>query len=221
MPEKSVATHTQKVVSLKTGEFLFRQDDMTHDLYILKKGAVRIFKMEGGIEIDLDTIGPGNVVGEVASIDGGPRTASVIALEPSEALLLPATEFKSILAAIPEWFRKIAMILVQRLREVDTRISRSVDGERTNHVAAVISLLAFTDQCVACPSGFFIDLKTIEHLVIDLLDIPISEITESIERLHKQEYLRLDRSGVVLANREVLDDLAEKVFHITPEVPAT
>ena len=209
------------VVSLKTGEFLFRQDDMTHDLFILKKGSVRIFKMEGGVEIDLDTVGPGNVVGEVASIDGGPRTASGIALEPSEALMLPATEFKSILSSIPEWFRKIAMILVQRLREVDTRISRSIDGERTNHVAAIISLLAFTDQCTMCPDGFFIDLKTIEHLVIDLLDIPINDITDSIGRLQKQEYLRLDRTGVVLSGREVLDDLAEKVFQTTPEVPAT
>lgn len=221
MPEKANAYHVQQVISLRTGEFLFRQDEMTHDLFILKKGTVRIFKIEGGIEIDLDTIGPGNVVGEIASIDGGPRTASGIALEPSEALMLPATEFKSILASIPEWFRKIALILVQRLREVDTRISRSIEGERTNHVAAIISLLSFTDQCVSCPDGFYIDIKTIEHLVIDLLDIPINDISESIELLQKQEYLRLDRFGVVLSSREVLDELAQKVFHTTSEVPAT
>jgi CRP-like cAMP-binding protein len=221
MAETAHARALQKVVSLKTGEFLFRQDDMTHDLFIVKKGAIRIFKMEGGVEINLDTVGPGNVVGEVASIDGGPRTASGIATEPSEALMLPSTEFKAILASIPEWFRKIAMILVQRLREVDSRISRSIDGERTNHVAAVISLLAFTEHCVPHPDGFYIELKTIEHLVIDLLDISISEISEAITRLHKQEFLRQDRTGIILPSREALDEPAGNVFLTTPEVPAT
>ncbi len=209
------------VVSFQAGEYLFRQDEMTHDLFILKKGTVRIFKTEGGVEIDLDTVGPGNVVGEVASIDGGRRSASGIALETCEALMIPSYEFKSILTSIPEWFRKIALILVHRLREVDSRISRSIEGERTNHIAAIISLLAFTDQCVTCPEGFLIDRKAIEYQIIDLLGIPIGEISASLERLCKLNYLRLDRSGVILSSRDALDELAEKVFQAIPEVPVT
>ncbi|MBN1308398.1 MAG: cyclic nucleotide-binding domain-containing protein [Chitinispirillaceae bacterium] len=209
------------IVSFEPGDYLFKQHEMTRDLYILKKGTVRIFKMEGAVEIDLDTVGPGNVVGEVASIDGGPRTASGVALEPCEALVIPAAEFQSILTSVPQWFQKIAMILVQRLREVDARISRSIEGERTNHIAAIISLLAFTEHCVSCPEGFVIDRKTIEHQIIDLLDIPLGEITSSLERLHKLNYLRLERSGVILSSRESLDGLAEKVFHATTTAPAT
>jgi len=156
-----------RLVTFEKGTFLFKQDEMTQDLFILKKGCVRIFKNEGGVEIDLDTVGPGNVVGEVASIDGGSRTASGIALEQCEALVIPALEFKKILTTIPEWFRKIALILVQRLREVDSRISRSIEGERTNHIAAIISLLAFSEYCTNDAEGFVLDRKIIEYQIID------------------------------------------------------
>ena len=219
MPDQMQREQKRHLISFQQGEFLFKQNDMTRDLFILKKGTVRIFKKEGSVEIDLDTVGPGNVVGEVASIDGGPRTASGVALEQCEALVIPESEFQSILTSIPEWFRKISLILVQRLREVDARISRSIEGERTNHIAAIISLLAFTDQCVSCPEGFLIDRKTIEYQIIDLLDIPLAEITASLERLHRLKYLRLDRSGVILSSREALDGLAEKVFHSNTEIP--
>ncbi|MBN1576205.1 MAG: Crp/Fnr family transcriptional regulator [Chitinispirillaceae bacterium] len=221
MPDQLEREQKRHIVFFKPGEYLFKQNDMTRDLFILKKGTVRIFKMEGGVEIDLDTVGRGNVVGEVASIDGGPRTASGVTLEECEALVIPAAEFQSILTSIPEWFRKIAMILVQRLREVDARISRSIVGERNNHIAAIISLLAFTDHCVSCPEGFMIDRRTVEYRIVDLLDISLGEITAALERLHKLKYLRLNRTGVILSSREALDGLAEKVFHTADDVPVT
>lgn len=211
----------RRIAVFKPGEYLFRQDDTTQDLFILKKGSVRIFKNEGGVEIDLDTVGTGNVVGEVASIDGGTRTASGVAIEDCEALVIPAKEFKAILSSIPEWFRKIALILVQRLREVDSRISRSIEGERTNHIAAMISLMAFTRYCTVQEGGFVLDRKMIEYQIIDLLNIPLGEISEALERLAKQHYLRLNRSQIILSSREALDELAEKVFQSAAEIPAT
>ena len=182
---------------------------------------MRIYKTEGGVEIDLDMVGAGNVVGEIASIDGGTRTASGVACEKCEALVIPANEFQLILTSIPEWFRKIALILVQRLREVDSRISRSIEGERTNHIAAILSLLSFTELCNSTAEGFVLDRKTVEYQIVDLLTIPLGEITASLERLHRQGFIRLDRASIVLASREALDPLAEKVFQSTTELPVT
>lgn len=221
MPVKTLKDKpVEHIVSFKKGDYLFRQYDTTQDLFILRKGSIRIFKTEGGIDIDLDIIGPGNVVGEIASIDGGTRTATGVALEDGDALLIPAAEFQSILASIPEWFRKIALILVQRLREVDSRISRSIEGDRTNHVAALLSLLAFTDKCKAGTDGFEIDLKTAEYQIVDLLNMSLADVASSFDNLEALRYLRIEKSRIVLANREALDLLAEKVFQSTTELPA-
>jgi len=219
MTSKTPDEHSQRIVTYEKGEYLFRQHDATQDLFILKKGLIRIFKTEGSVEIDLDTVGPGNVVGEVASIDGGTRTASGIALEVCEVLHIPASEFQNILTSIPEWFRKIALILVQRLREVDSRISRSIEGDRTNHIAAILSLMAYTEKCTTTPKGYELDLKTVEYQIIDLLNIPLGEITTSLELLQKQHYLVLDKNKIVLPDRNVLDELAERVFNSAADVP--
>jgi CRP/FNR family transcriptional regulator, cyclic AMP receptor protein len=221
MNELQINAQNQRVVTFNPGEYLFRQDELTQDLFILKSGSVRIYKTEGGVEIDLDMVGAGNVVGEIASIDGGTRTASGVACEKCEALVIPANEFQLILTSIPEWFRKIALILVQRLREVDSRISRSIEGERTNHIAAILSLLSFTELCNSTVEGFVLDRKTVEYQIVDLLTIPLDEITASLERLHRQGFIRLDRASIVLASREALDPLVEKVFQTTTELPVT
>jgi CRP/FNR family transcriptional regulator, cyclic AMP receptor protein len=209
----------QRIVNYKKGEYLFHQNDSTHDLFILKKGSIRIFKQEGNIEIDLDTIGPGNVIGEVASIDGGTRTASGCALDDCEVLFIPSSEFQSILASFPEWFKKIALILVQRLREVDSRISRSIEGDRTNHIAAIISLLAFTDKCIVENGCYTFDKKFLEYYILDLLSIPLGEIADSLDKLETLNYLKHDMTKIVLSSREALDELAEKVFQSRPEAP--
>jgi len=219
MVDNGSETAPERILTFKKGEFLFHQHDVTQDLFILRKGSIRIFKTEGGIEIDLDTVGPGDVVGEVASIDGGPRTASGVALEECEVLCIPSGDFRAILASIPEWFQKIALILVQRLREVDSRISRSIEGDRTNHIAAIISLLAYSDKCTVGPEGYEMDLKTVEHQIIDLLNIPLGEISASLEMMQRQRYCKVDKSKLMLSSRTALDELAERLFHSAAEVP--
>ncbi len=209
----------ENIRKFKPGDFLFRQNENTRDLFILKKGRVRIFKQEGNAEIELDTIGQGSIVGEVASIDGGPRTASGIALEEVEAVVIGESQFKRLVASVPEWFMKISFIIVQRLREVDAKINRSIEADWTNHIAAVISLLAFTDKCVPRTEGFVIDRKTVEHLIIDLFDISIPQITASLDRLNRLKYIRLEGPNIILSGREAVDEPARKVFNIECPTP--
>ena len=121
---------TQNRVSLfRKGELLFRENENSQDFYIIKSGSVRIFKKMGQKEVTLDTLGPGMVAGEIASIDNVARTASGIALSDTEVIVIPRSSVEKILEKIPDWFRKIAQILVQRLSEVDEKISRALKSD--------------------------------------------------------------------------------------------
>jgi len=211
----------QKVVTFRKGEYLFRQNEDTHDLFIIRKGRVRIFKTEGTIEVELDTVGPGIVVGEIASIDGGQRTASGVAVDDTETVCIPGDEFQSILAKIPDWFRKIAMILVQRLREVDSKINLTLDGDHIAHVAALISLISHSDIAVRSIDGIEIDLKYLENELIDLLGIQPAEIVESIEWLAKKHLLKVERNKVKMVNQIELNKIAEPIFCTGNPIPIT
>ncbi len=63
--------------------------------------------------------GPGDFFGEMALLDGGPRTATVTALTDMEVLVLDAREFSSLLAASPSITTKVLGTLARRLRAAD------------------------------------------------------------------------------------------------------
>jgi CRP-like cAMP-binding protein len=211
----------QKIIVCKKGDFLFRQNEATRDFFIVKSGKVRVYKLEGGVEIDLDLIGPGGIIGEIAAIDGGSRSASVIALEDTEAFVISPEEFSSLTAKIPDWFQKIATILAHRLREADGRIDRNHESDKTSHVAAAVSLITYSDKCKPCGDGFEISLKSLENEVVDLLNIKYSEVVSAFEKLQKQSLLSVDKGKAVIMNREKLDDLARAVFKAQAVVPQT
>jgi CRP-like cAMP-binding protein len=213
---------TQKIIVCKKDDFLFRQNDPSHDLYIVKTGKVRVFKVEGGVDIDLDVVGPGGIVGEIAIIDGGVRSASVVALQDTEAFIITEEDFKSLSARIPDWFQKIATILAHRLREADSRIDRNMEGDKTAHVAAALSLITYSSACTpVAGGGYEINAKTLENEVVDLLNIKYSEAMDAFEKLGKQDLLHIEKGKAVIVSREKLDDLAKTVFKAAPNLPAT
>jgi signal-transduction protein with cAMP-binding, CBS, and nucleotidyltransferase domain len=95
------------IVRFIKGQHLFKQNEPSRDLFIIKSGSVLIYKNEGNTRIELDTVGPGAVIGEIAPTeDGGIRSTSGVAIEETETILIPAADFQAILARVPEYFSK-------------------------------------------------------------------------------------------------------------------
>lgn len=72
-------------VELETGEALFYQGDPGDALFALRKGRLEVSVLsEDGRKLTLNTLGQGDVFGEIALFDSGPRTATLIALDPCQ-----------------------------------------------------------------------------------------------------------------------------------------
>jgi CRP/FNR family cyclic AMP-dependent transcriptional regulator len=199
---------SSRISFFRKGELLFRESENSQDFFIIKSGSVKIFKKAGAREVTLDTLGPGMVAGEIASIDNVTRTASGVALSDTEAIVIPRPAVEKILETIPDWFRKIAQILVQRLREVDEKISRSLKSDYSGYVAAVISLISYSEKAKKGDHGFEIDQKFLEYEIMDLLTIPLAEVQTAMEKLVAQGILNMQGGKVVLTNREACEKLA-------------
>ncbi len=76
--------HMSQRVVLAPGEVLFTQGDEGQDAYIIVSGAVHIKAVRRGVDALVNVLGPGEMLGELALIDGGPRTATAIAAERTE-----------------------------------------------------------------------------------------------------------------------------------------
>ncbi len=211
----------RQIIRRAKGEFFFKQDEPSQELFIIKKGTVRVFKTEGNVDIDLDIIGQGGVFGEIAAIDRGKRSASVMATEDAEAYVIPAEEFQKISRKIPDWFQKIATILVHRLREVDGKIDRNMNGVRTANVAAALMLISSSENCKIIEGRQEINQKFLENELMDMLSMKLSDVTESLNILAKQLIISLDKGRIIIVNKEKLEELGQTVFTAVAESPIT
>src|SRR6201986_4107296 len=116
--------HTQH---LSSGEVLFQKGDPGNALYGVRRGQKRI--ETGAIDgnrVTLDFMGPGDLFGEVAVLDGQERTADAAAGEVTELFVLRREEFLSFLEREPKVAIKIIQLLCQRIRWQSERMEESV-----------------------------------------------------------------------------------------------
>src|SRR5690242_10564889 len=90
---------------IEKGHYLFRENDPSDAMFVIKGGKIAITKSKGASEIILAELGPGQMLGEMAFFDNRPRSASAKAMQESEVIALP---FKSLYAqfkTFPEWLK--------------------------------------------------------------------------------------------------------------------
>ncbi len=103
----------------RRGTVIFHKDQTGDGLYVIESGRVRFFlPTQGGEELTIDVAGEGEVFGELALLDGQPRSASVEALEETVTHMLGREDFQASLAASPELAAAVIGLLSTRLRHV-------------------------------------------------------------------------------------------------------
>ena len=90
-----------EVENKPAGEVVLAEGDEGSDLYIVRRGSMIVEKMIGGRPVFLSYLPAGSYVGEMALIDGGPRTATVKAAIKSEVVRLPGEAFARLLQRKP------------------------------------------------------------------------------------------------------------------------
>lgn len=109
--------------TFKKGKDIVTQGDEGTSLVIMLTGTARISMLaSNGREIILDYAEPGSVIGEIALLDGGERTASVTALEEATGLRLSRASFESIVTRHHGMALRILRELARRLRQANTTI---------------------------------------------------------------------------------------------------
>jgi CRP-like cAMP-binding protein len=106
-----------RVVRHPAGRPLFSAGDEADGLRILLSGLVRIWIADGdGRELTLGLMEPGDPFGEIALLDGLPRTASATPTEPGACLFLPARAMEAALMRDPKLARHLIQLLCELLR---------------------------------------------------------------------------------------------------------
>jgi len=97
---------------------LIQEGDKSDQLYVVLSGKLKVYLADSeGKEIIVDMLGPGQYFGEMA-LEGEPRSASVMALEPAKLAIVEREEFKRFLADNPDAAYALIVTLIRRARNL-------------------------------------------------------------------------------------------------------
>jgi CRP-like cAMP-binding protein len=112
--------------SLADGETLFLKGDPGDALYGVRRGQIVIATTtRAGRQLTLNILGPGDLFGEIALLDGHPRSADAVASGPSELFVIRRADFQDLLTRSPGITTTIIELLCERLRFSSDRLEEA------------------------------------------------------------------------------------------------
>ncbi|SFJ00613.1 Crp/Fnr family transcriptional regulator [Bradyrhizobium sp. Gha] len=189
--------HTQH---LANGEVLFQKGDAGDALFGVRRGQVRIETgASDGSRLTLNFMGPGDLFGEVAVLDGQSRTADATAGEASELFVLRREDFLAFLEREPKVAIKIIALLCQRVRWQSERMEESMLQPLPVRLARRL-----------CALGA--DFGSEVHISQEQLGVFVGAARESVNRQlqawRKEAILDLQRGRILLRNMSKLTAIA-------------
>ena len=104
-------------VPVPSGTVIVSEDTAGHEFYLILEGQAVVRR--NGRRVAM--LGPGQYFGELALLDQGPRTATVVADADMTLLVLGQREFAAVLDAVPRVSHKLLQAMAHRLREADAK----------------------------------------------------------------------------------------------------
>jgi CRP-like cAMP-binding protein len=134
-----------KPVKVAADQVLFLADDPGDSCYRIEDGLLKVTMVSrSGTERILSFLGPGGIVGELAILDGLPRSASVVAVRDTALRRLSRAEFNAFADRHPELYKSLITLLTQRLRETNVAVAAGSFLSLRGRVA--FSLLELADH---------------------------------------------------------------------------
>ena len=106
----------------RAGDVLFKEGDTGDVMYVVQSGLVQVLKRVGDEERPLATLGRGEFLGEMAILNGKPRTATAVVLEDARMLVIDGKTLEAMITKNPEIAMRLIKKLARRLDSADEMI---------------------------------------------------------------------------------------------------
>jgi len=191
------------------GMIIFHKGSLGQTLYIIESGKVRIFILsESGQEISVNIYGPGDVFGELALLDGLPRSAGAIALEKTVTLTLHRDDFLRHLEAYPRMARSIMEVLSTRLRYTTVYAESLAFLDVYGRVAA--KLLELADRYGVKKDGIEIDLRLTQAELATWVAATRESVNKVLGTFRDQGLIEIEAQRITVLD---LPGLKRRVFY--------
>jgi CRP-like cAMP-binding protein len=122
-PDRTAIATRMRRVDFDPDQMIFSRGDPGREIYLVLEGRIRLSILSSdGRELSFAHAGPGNIFGEIATLDGGERTAGATAISRVQAMALPQRAMLELIENNPKVAKAAIHFLCTRLRETDQRL---------------------------------------------------------------------------------------------------
>lgn len=191
-------------VSLDRGEVLFEQGDEGDALYALLEGALEAsFLAMSGRKLVLSLMRPGEVFGEIALFDSGPRTATITAAEPSRVLRVRRKDLMEQIRKHPELAEDMIRLAGLRMRWMGAQLNEQVFLPMPVRLARKLLLLANQQDA---PSE---RIALSQSELAEFVGATREAVSKTISTWKRSNVVEASRGGLQIHDFDALRQLAE------------
>jgi CRP-like cAMP-binding protein len=195
----------------RRGEVIFHLGDPGDALFIVTAGAVKItLPSETGDEAILATLRPGDFFGELALLDGAPRSATAAALEPTETLVLPRQRFRELIATEPVIRDALLASLARELRRLTLHVEELHFLDIAGRLAARLVRLADEHGKDLADGSVRLDAPLTQSDLAAMVGCTRQSVNKLLGLFVDDRLIRLDRDAIVILNRDRLIEASHR-----------
>lgn len=190
--------------NLKKGDILFRENDPSEAMFVIKSGRIAIVKAKGSSEITLAELGPGDMLGEMAFFDNKPRSAGARAIADAVVIELPFKALNAQFKQFPEWLKAIVRTVNTHLRNANMKIKqleKSSEEENTvfppHTITRLMAIVAMVAQKYGekDPEGTLVPAGTLRRYTIQIFQQPTNKMDKLNQILMALGHMKVEDLG--------------------------
>jgi CRP-like cAMP-binding protein len=191
--------------SVKRGTTIFAKGDESTSLFAIGAGTVKIgVPSADGRDAVFNLLDAGDIFGEIAILDGHPRTADAIAVTDCELFTIERREFLPLVASHPDVALKLIEMLCARLRHTSEQVEDILFLNLPMRLAK--TLLRMTERTTETPAKIAITQRDLGQMI----GMSRESTNKQLRVWAKRKWIELERGGVTVLAPDRLAEAAEE-----------
>lgn len=188
---KRLATIAREI-SLAPGDVLFEQNEESDGLYIVITGIVRIYlTADDGREATISLLEDGEMIGEIALLDGLPRSAGAAALTETKLVFIPHRPFCELLDSSAQLSRQVMLMLCERLRAANRQVDQAIFHDLRYRLLVLLRQIAVIHGRIEKDVAV-VDLEVTQGMLAQMLGASREAVNKQLRSLAKEGSLAME-----------------------------
>ena len=184
------------IQSYEAGDTIFSESEPGHEMYIIKSGRVKVIRNRDSEEQLLSILGPGSSFGEMALIEAKPRSATVMAVEKTEVLMVTYTDLEQILSSKPEFLFKLIQVFCRRIRFTSCQIENYAIKSPSGRTADLLVMLVEDGNFYPNQETFKLGVNAAD--ISQMAGLKLEEVSPILEKFVLDGLIRMDEGLLVI-----------------------